>query len=229
MLKVPPGCGEGGRDHHLPAVGGECSDWGGVGGRGRVHSQQPLWSGHNNIPHRCGRSVKANEGPPRIQYKCLVLIYVFPEMKRRGFLFPKQNYTVLYPNFHIHVPLSDLYIPRIGLSILLQPNLHINPGNMWIAHKYMDVRIENKATQFNFWEYKNRIFGTVWFTLHTQPTKQFTQNTTIFHIIVKVLWRAEYNVQSTPSNRFGQDTTVFDIIVECGRSLREGTVWTAYS
>jgi hypothetical protein len=34
----------------------------------------------------------ANEGPVRIQYKCLVPIYVFPEMK---LLFPKQNYNVL--------------------------------------------------------------------------------------------------------------------------------------
>jgi hypothetical protein len=41
-----------------------------------------------NILH-CKR---ANEGPVRIQYKCLVPIYVFPEMK---LLFPKHNYDVL--------------------------------------------------------------------------------------------------------------------------------------
>ncbi len=29
-------------------------------------------------------SYTANEGPVRIQYKCLVPIYVFPEMKLRG-------------------------------------------------------------------------------------------------------------------------------------------------
>jgi hypothetical protein len=34
-------------------------------------------------------------------------IYVFPEMKLRG----------LVPNFYIYVPVSDLYIPRIGLPI----------------------------------------------------------------------------------------------------------------
>ncbi len=39
----------------------------------------------------------ANEGPVRIQYKCLVPIYIFPEMK---LLFPKQNYNVLSPNSH---------------------------------------------------------------------------------------------------------------------------------
>jgi hypothetical protein len=36
--------------------------------------------------------------------------YVFPEMKLRG----------LVPNFHIHVSVSDLNIPRIGLPILMQ-------------------------------------------------------------------------------------------------------------
>ncbi len=33
--------------------------------------------------------------------------------------FPKQNYTVLSPKFHIHVSVSDLYIPRMSLLILL--------------------------------------------------------------------------------------------------------------
>jgi hypothetical protein len=36
-----------------------------------------------------------SEGPVRIQYKCLVSIYVVPEMK---LLFPKQNYNVLSPS-----------------------------------------------------------------------------------------------------------------------------------
>ncbi len=35
---------------------------------------------------------------------------IFPEMKLRGPV----------PNFHIHVSVSDLYIPTIGPSILLQ-------------------------------------------------------------------------------------------------------------
>jgi len=35
-----------------------------------------------------GRVCTANEGPARIQYKCLVPIYIFPEMK---LIFPKQN------------------------------------------------------------------------------------------------------------------------------------------
>jgi hypothetical protein len=33
----------------------------------------------------------ANDGPVRIQYKCLILIFALPEMKLRASLFPKQN------------------------------------------------------------------------------------------------------------------------------------------
>jgi hypothetical protein len=50
-----------------------------------------------------------NEGPVRIQYKCLVPIYVFPELKR---LFPKQNYNVLSPSSYTHISVRDLYISR---------------------------------------------------------------------------------------------------------------------
>ncbi len=35
-------------------------------------------------------------------------------------IFPKKEYRGLSPNFHIHVPVSDLYIPMIGLPILLE-------------------------------------------------------------------------------------------------------------
>jgi hypothetical protein len=62
----------------------------------------------------------ANEGPVRIQYKCLVPIYVFPEMK---LLFPKQNYNVLSPSSHTHISVRDLYISRISLPVLLQGNM----------------------------------------------------------------------------------------------------------
>jgi hypothetical protein len=36
----------------------------------------------------------------------------------------------LSPNFHIHVSLSVLYIPRIGPHISLQQNRQTDPGNI---------------------------------------------------------------------------------------------------
>jgi hypothetical protein len=42
------------------------------------HDNDMFW---NNIE---GLPFTANEGPVRIQYKCLVPIYVFPEMNLRG-------------------------------------------------------------------------------------------------------------------------------------------------
>jgi hypothetical protein len=47
---------------------------------------------------------------------------IFPEMKLCG----------LVPNSYIHVSVSDLYIPRNVLPILLQQNMWIDPGNMYI-------------------------------------------------------------------------------------------------
>jgi hypothetical protein len=46
--------------------------------------------------------------------------YVFPEKKLRG----------LSPNFHIHVSVSDLYIPTIGPPIFLQQNRQTDRRNM---------------------------------------------------------------------------------------------------
>jgi hypothetical protein len=35
------------------------------------------------------------------------------------------------PNFHIHVSVSDLYIPTIDLPILLQENIWTDPAGSW--------------------------------------------------------------------------------------------------
>jgi hypothetical protein len=42
-------------------------------------------------------------------------------------IFPKNKLRGLSPNFHIHVSVSDLYIPTVGLSILLQENTVCGP------------------------------------------------------------------------------------------------------
>jgi hypothetical protein len=47
-------------------------------------------------------------------------ICVFLEMKLRG----------LVPNSDIHVSVSDLFTPRIGLPIWLQQNRQTDPGNI---------------------------------------------------------------------------------------------------
>ncbi len=52
--------------------------------------------------------------------------YVFPEIKLRG----------LRPNFHIHVSVSDLYIPTIGPPIFQQQNRQTDRGNILIADRY---------------------------------------------------------------------------------------------
>jgi hypothetical protein len=35
-------------------------------------------------------------------------------------IFPEKEYRGLSPNFHIHVSVSELYIPRMGLPVLLE-------------------------------------------------------------------------------------------------------------
>ncbi len=58
------------------------------------------------------------------------LLYVFPKMKLLGLNISKPELYVLSPNFHIHVSVSDLHIPRIGLPTLLQANRQTDPGNI---------------------------------------------------------------------------------------------------
>jgi hypothetical protein len=45
-------------------------------------------------------------------------------------IFPEKELRGLSPNFHIHVSVSELYIPMIGLPILLQEHMCTDPGNI---------------------------------------------------------------------------------------------------
>jgi hypothetical protein len=45
-------------------------------------------------------------------------------------LFPEKQLRGLSPNFYTLISVSDLYIPTIGLSILLQQIRRTDPGNI---------------------------------------------------------------------------------------------------
>ncbi len=69
-------------------------------------------------------------------------IYVFPEKKLRGFV----------PNAYIHVSVSDLFITGIDLPIWLQQNRQTDPGNISIAHRYMNMEIVRQNITILFWK-----------------------------------------------------------------------------
>jgi hypothetical protein len=46
------------------------------------------------------------------------------------YIFLFRGLSALSPNFHIHVSVSDLYIPRIGPRCFLQQNRQIDGGNI---------------------------------------------------------------------------------------------------
>jgi hypothetical protein len=72
-------------------------------------------------------TLTANEGPVITQYKGLVPIYVFlgnaTDFQNRIVMFCLKVPTLIYLQ-------RDLYISRIGLPILLQENMWIDPVNI---------------------------------------------------------------------------------------------------
>jgi hypothetical protein len=65
-------------------------------------------------------------------------------------MFTEKELFGLSPNFHIEVPVSDLYVPRIAPHIFLQQKRQTDRGNIKIAHRQMNVEIGTEAAQFLF-------------------------------------------------------------------------------
>ncbi len=80
-------------------------------------------------------------------------------------IFPEKEFGGHRPNFHIHVSVSDLYIPRISLPVLLQEILYLDRSWEYIncSQTYECFEIETEAAQFP--ECINGIFVAVYIVL----------------------------------------------------------------
>jgi hypothetical protein len=56
----------------------------------------------------------------------------------------------LVPNSYIHNSVNDLYIPTIGLPILLQEKKWTDRVNLYIAHSYINEKLERRGREASF-------------------------------------------------------------------------------
>ncbi len=71
-------------------------------------------------------------------------------------IFPEKKYQGLSPNFHIHVFVSEIYIPTMGLPFLLEETCGPILG-IYKSLTDMSVEIGAEAAQFPGEEYINGI------------------------------------------------------------------------
>jgi hypothetical protein len=87
-----------------------------------------------------------------IQYKCLVPIYVFPEMK---LLFPKQKFNVLSPSSYTLN--CERFIYFQDQSAFSAPGKYVDRSWKYI-NRTLSVEIGTEAVKFPEKEYINGIF-----------------------------------------------------------------------
>jgi hypothetical protein len=72
-------------------------------------------------------------------------------------IIPEIKLHCLIPSSYIHASVSDVYIPTIGLPILLQKNI----GGPIVGIYKSLTETGTEGTRFLFWEHINRIFFAV--------------------------------------------------------------------